>query len=78
MITWKEHRVAPIIDTVHILDGYDNPCESCEKWGERCEFCDVSVPLTSDYEIKEVTMAQMTMYGIPIGTPYEVDSYEEI
>ena len=78
MITWKEGRVVPIVDTVHIVDGYDNPCEACEDWGEKCEFCNAFVPLTSDYEIKEVTMAQMTICGIPVGTPYEVDSYEEI
>lgn len=76
MIKWKEKRVIPKIETVHIVDGYDNPCESCEEWGEKCEFCDVSVPLTSDYEIKEVTMVQMIMYGIPIGSPYEVNKNE--
>ena len=76
MITWKERRIVPKIETVHIIDGYNNLCEFCEDWGEKCELCDVCVPLTSDYEIKEVTMAQMTMYGIPIGTPYEVNKNE--
>lgn len=76
MITWKEKRIVPKIETIRILNGYDNPCESCEEWGEKCEFCDVSVPLAADYEIKEVTMAQMTMYGIPIGHPYEVNKNE--
>lgn len=73
MITWKEKRLVPKIEMVHIVDGYDNPCEYCEECGEKCEFCDVSVPITSDYEIKEVTMAQMTICGIPVGTPYEVN-----
>lgn len=76
MITWKEKRLVPKIETVHIADGYDNPCESCEEWGEKCEFCNVFVPLTSDYEVKEVTMAQMTICGIPVGTPYEVSKNE--
>ena len=76
MITWKEKRVVPKIETVHILDGYDNPCESCEDWGEKCEFCTVSIPITSEYIIKEATMAQMTMCGIPIGSPYEVSENE--
>lgn len=76
MITWKEKRLVPKIETVHIADGYDNTCESCEEWGEKCEFCNVFVPLTSDYEVKEVTMAQMTICGIPVGTPYEVNENE--
>ena len=78
MIKWKEKRIVPNIETVHILDGYDNPCESCEEWGEKCEFCDVSVPITFDYDIKEVTMIQMTMMGIPVGTPYEVNENEYV
>ena len=78
MIEWREKRIVPKIETVHVLDGYDNPCESCEEWGRKCEFCNAFVPLTSDYEIKEVMMTQMTICGIPVGTPYEVDSYEEV
>lgn len=78
MIEWREKRIIPKIETVHILDGYDNPCESCEEWRRKCEFCNAFVPLTSDYEVKEVTMAKMTICGIPVGTPYEVDSYEEV
>jgi hypothetical protein len=72
MITWKEQRLVPIIDTTHVVEGYDNPCETCENWGDKCESCNVSVPITCDFEIKEVTMCQMTMCGIPIGTPYEL------
>ena len=71
MIEWKESRLVPIIETVHVLEGYDNPCETCEDWGEKCECCDVCVPLTCDFEVKEVTMRQITMCGVPIGTPYE-------
>lgn len=72
MITWKEQRLVPIIETTRVVDGYDNPCETCEDWGYKCESCNVSVPITCDFEIKEVTMCQMTMCGIPIGTPYEL------
>lgn len=72
MITWKEQRLVPIIDTTHVVEGYDNPCETCKNWGDKCESCNVSVPITCDFEIKEVTMCQMTMCGIPIGTPYEL------
>lgn len=72
MITWKEQRLVPIIETTRVVNGYDNPCETCEDWGYKCESCNVSVPITCDFEIKEVTMCQMTMCGIPIGTPYEL------
>ena len=72
MITWKEQRLVPIINTTRVVEGYDNPCETCENWGDKCESCNVSVPITCDFEIKEVTMCQMTMCGIPIGTPYEL------
>ena len=72
MITWKEQRLVPIIETTRVVEGYDNPCETCENWGDKCESCNVSVPITCNFEIKEVTMCQMTMCGIPIGTPYEL------
>jgi hypothetical protein len=72
MITWKEQRLVPIIDTTRVVEGYDNPCETCENWGDKCESCGIFVPIRCDFEIKEVTMCQMTMCGIPIGTPYEV------
>ena len=72
MITWKEYRLVPIIETVHVVNGYDNSCETCEDWGEKCETCDAFVPIASDYEFKEVTMGQMTICGIPVGDPYEV------
>ena len=72
MITWKEYRMTPIENTVHIIDGYDNPCETCENWGEKCESCNVCVPITSDYEFKEVTMGQMLICGVPVGEPYEM------
>ena len=60
------------METAHVLEDYDNPCETCENWGYKCESCNVSVPITCDFEIEEVTMCQMTMCGIPIGTPYEL------
>ena len=73
MITWKEYRLVPIIETAHVLDGYDNHCETCESWGEKCETCDACVPITCDFKFKEVTMGQMLMCGIPVGNPYEVN-----
>ena len=76
MITWKEQRLVPIMETAHILDGYDNPCETCEHWGYKCESCGVSVPITCDFEVKEVTMRQMLICGIPTGRPWEVQVCE--
>ena len=72
MITWKEYIFAPIMETAHVVEGYENVCENCENWGEACETCDAFVPITSDYEFKEVTMGQMLICGIPVGNPYEV------
>lgn len=76
MVTWKEYRLVPIEDTVHIIDGYANPCEICEDWGDKCETCDAFVPITSDFEFKEVTMGQMLICGVPVGDPYEVKDYD--
>lgn len=45
--------------------------ETCGDWGEKCELCDTCVPLTCNFEIKEVTMKQMTICGVPVGIPYE-------
>lgn len=73
MITWREKRLFPIVETTHVLEGYDNPCETCESWGEKCEFCNVLVPITCDFESKEVTMGQMLVCGIPVGDPYVVE-----
>lgn len=73
MIEWKEKRLVPKDGATHVKEGYDNPCETCEQWGEACESCDVSVPLVVDeYEEIEITMRQMTLCGIPVGYPYEV------
>ena len=69
MRTWKERVLVPKMDSVHVKDGYDNPCETCEEWGESCEFCDAFVPLVSEYEYKEITMEQLTICGIPVGSP---------
>lgn len=76
MITWKEQRLVPIVETTRVLEGHDNPCETCENWGYQCESCNVSVPITCDFEIKEVTMRQLLMCGIPVGRPHEVNEYE--
>jgi len=55
------------MDSVHVMEGYENVCEACEE-------CDVSVPLVTDeWEVKEVTMRQMTLCGIPVGHAYEVE-----
>jgi len=71
----KEKILVPNMDTVHVKDGYDNPCDTCEEWGEACESCDVSVPLVADeYEEKTVTIKQLALCGIPFGDPiYEFD-----
>lgn len=76
MIVWKEQRLAPIIETTHVLEGYDNPCEACEDWGEKCESCNVCVPITCDFDFVEVTMGQVVCCGIPIGYPFEVKDDE--
>lgn len=74
MIMWNETRLLPDINTTHVLDGCENTCESCEEWGEKCETCNVSVPIVCDSGLhaEQVTMAQMTICGIPVGSPYEV------
>lgn len=72
MIEWKETRVVPVEGTAHVMEGYDNPCENCERWGDECECCDVVVPLVSEMKVVEVTMRQDTLCGIYIGHPYEV------
>lgn len=69
MIEWKERIMVPIPGTDKIVDGYDNPCEECEDWGEPCEFCDVCVPITCEFEPKEITVRQLTLCGIPVGHP---------
>lgn len=77
MIRWKETRVAPDIDTAHVLDGCENTCETCEDWGEKCETCNVSVPIVCDLHSEQITMEQMTICGIPVGSPYEVSADSE-
>lgn len=73
IMIWKEKVLVPKMDTVHIKDRYDNPCKACEEWGEQCEFCNVSVPLVSEYEYEEITMKQMVICGIPVGCAYMVE-----
>ncbi len=74
MIIWDEIRYVPDINTAHVLDGHINTCDSCEKWGEECESCNVSVPVTCDIHQRKVTMAQMTICGVPVGLPYELSA----
>ena len=69
---WKEKRLKPKIETTKVKDGYENICETCEDWGEKCESCNVSVPVETEFEEVEVTMAQFSIYGIPTGSPYEI------
>lgn len=74
MNTWKERYEIPKMDTVHVAEGYDNPCEECEEWGETCEVCRVSVPLVADeYEVFEIEMGVMNLCGIPVGHPYQIN-----
>lgn len=76
MIEWKEKRLVPKEGATHIKEGYEDPCEECMCEID-CEECDVSVPIVCDeYEVKEVTVRQMTLCGIPVGHPYEVDEFE--
>lgn len=76
MKEWKETRLVPKEGTTHVMEGYENICETCENWGEACECCDIVVPLVSEFERKEVTMRMNTLCGVPIGNPYEVKENE--
>lgn len=42
----------------------------------KCETCDTFVPITSDYEFKEITMGQMLIYGVPVRDLCEVKENE--
>lgn len=72
MLVWNELRCVPDLEKSHIAEGYDNICSDCDEWGEKCESCAVSVPIECDVHFKEVKMAQMTICGIPVDTPYEI------
>ncbi len=73
MITWKERYLVPNVDKTHIVDGHEDVCGSCKKWGEACENCDVSIPIiTDEFVVEEKVMSIMTCCGIPVGHPYEV------
>ena len=72
MVAYKEKRLVPDMNTVHVKEGCENTCEDCENWGEACETCDISVPLVGSLVEKEVTFHQMTICGIPAGEPYPV------
>lgn len=77
MIKWDEIRYVPDVNTAHVSDGYINICDSCEKWGETCETCNVSVPITCDIHPRKITMAQMAICGVPVGSPYELSAESE-
>ena len=77
MICWKETRVVPDMNTAHVIEGSEDICSDCEEWGEKCETCNVGVPITCDLHFEQVTMAQMTICGIPVGNPYEVAADSE-
>ena len=73
MRIYKEYRLEPIMDSVHIKEGYENVCENCPDWGPACETCDAFVPTEIDeFRVKEVIMCQMTIGGIPVGEPYQI------
>ena len=75
MIEHKTTVRVPDMSTVHVKEGYENPCDTCPNWGEPCETCDVSVPLVADrWRDKEITYRQMTICGIPAGEPYVVET----
>lgn len=71
MVEYKETKLIPDMKSVHVMEGCENPCDVCEKWGPKCETCNVSVPLVADRQkIKEVTYRQMTICGATTGEPY--------
>lgn len=78
MLVWDELKCVPDIETAHVLEGYEDVCSDCEDWGEKCETCDASVPITCDLHFKKVKMAQMTICGIPVDTPYEIKEESEV
>lgn len=72
MFEWKERRLLPKEGSEHIPVEYRNVCENC-MLDIDCECCDISIPLVmTEWEVKEVTMRQNTLCGIPVGHPYEV------
>ncbi len=69
----KRYVMVPVMDSVHVAEGYENVCENCPDWGPKCETCDAFVPTVIDeFRIKEITLAQMDICGIPVGHPYVV------
>ena len=70
MLIWEELKLVPDINSAVIVG--ENICNTCEKWGEACETCDVSVPIICDFHYEKVKMAQVTIYGISVGEPYEI------
>ena len=78
MLIWTELKCVPDIETAHVTEGYEDICFDCEEWGDKCETCDTSVPITCDLHFKKVKMAQMTICGIPVDTPYEIKEASEV
>lgn len=72
MLVWTKLKCVPDIETAHVIEGYEDICSDCEEWGEKCETCDASVPITCDLHFEEAKMSQMTICGIPVGMPYEI------
>ena len=69
----KRYVMVPVMDSVHVAEGYENVCENCPDWGPKCETCDAFVPTVIDkFHIKEITLCQMDICGIPVGHPYVV------
>ena len=74
MIEWLETVLVPKMETVKVLS--DNPqdidkCWNCMKGN--CEKCDDLTPITCEFTTKQVKMRQVTLCGIPVGYPYQVD-----
>lgn len=73
MVECKEMRLVPDMDSMHVMEGYENICEGCENWGEACEACDAFIPVVGNLVLREVTYRQMAICGIPVGEPYPVE-----
>lgn len=69
----KRAHIIPDPKTIHVADGFENPCEECENWGEECEICNASVPLVADKHVMELEEKhQVVMCGIPVGRLYKI------
>lgn len=77
MLVWTKLKCVPDIETAHVIEGYEDICSDCDEWGEKCETCNVSIPIACDLHFEEVKMAQMTICGIPVDMPYEIKEESE-